>query len=100
MAETVEGFGERVASGFVGLLGVGNHWRGGWSGLGPWLLGLSCPGTEFSHPGTASRLAALRAVAAETGATANQVVLAWLMGGEPPVIPLAGASSVAQSRRA
>jgi aryl-alcohol dehydrogenase-like predicted oxidoreductase len=41
-------------------------------------------------------LAALHAVASETGATANQVVLAWLMGGELPVIPLVGASSVAQ----
>jgi aryl-alcohol dehydrogenase-like predicted oxidoreductase len=35
-------------------------------------------------------------VAEETGATANQVVLAWLMGGEVPVLPLVGASSVAQ----
>jgi aryl-alcohol dehydrogenase-like predicted oxidoreductase len=38
----------------------------------------------------------LSSVAAETGATANQVVLAWLMGGELPVIPLVGASCVAQ----
>ena len=51
---------------------------------------------EFDHAGTAPRLSALRSVAAETGATANQVVLAWLMGGEVPVIPLVGASSVAQ----
>ncbi len=29
-------------------------------------------------------------------ATVNQAVLAWLMGGELPVIPLVGASSVAQ----
>jgi aryl-alcohol dehydrogenase-like predicted oxidoreductase len=35
-------------------------------------------------------------VVKETGATANQVVLAWLIGGEPPVVPLIGASSVAQ----
>jgi aryl-alcohol dehydrogenase-like predicted oxidoreductase len=35
-------------------------------------------------------------VAAETEATLNQVVLAWMMGGELPVIPLVGASSVAQ----
>jgi aryl-alcohol dehydrogenase-like predicted oxidoreductase len=35
-------------------------------------------------------------VAAEVGATANQVVLAWLIGGEIPVVPLVGASSVAQ----
>jgi aryl-alcohol dehydrogenase-like predicted oxidoreductase len=26
LAETVEGFGELVASGLVGLLGVSNHW--------------------------------------------------------------------------
>jgi aryl-alcohol dehydrogenase-like predicted oxidoreductase len=32
----------------------------------------------------------------ETGATANQVVLAWLIGGDLPVVPLVGASSVAQ----
>jgi aryl-alcohol dehydrogenase-like predicted oxidoreductase len=53
-------------------------------------------GPEFDHTGTERRLSALRAVAAETGATLNQVVLAWMMGGELPVIPLVGASSVAQ----
>jgi aryl-alcohol dehydrogenase-like predicted oxidoreductase len=53
-------------------------------------------GPEFGHAGTERRLFALRAVAAETGATVNQVVLAWMMGGELPVIPLVGASSVAQ----
>ncbi|GAA1142163.1 aryl-alcohol dehydrogenase-like predicted oxidoreductase [Kitasatospora gansuensis] len=50
----------------------------------------------FDHAGTPARLAALREVAAETGATPNQVVLSWLIGGEVPVIPLVGASSVAQ----
>jgi aryl-alcohol dehydrogenase-like predicted oxidoreductase len=53
-------------------------------------------GPEFDHAGTERRLSALRSVAAETGATVNQVVLAWMMGGELPVIPLVGASSVAQ----
>ena len=53
-------------------------------------------GAEFDHPGTPVRLAALREVAGETGATVNQVVLAWLIGAEVPVIPLVGASSVAQ----
>ena len=53
-------------------------------------------GAEFDHPGTPVRLAALREVASETGATVNQVVLAWLIGAEVPVIPLVGASSVAQ----
>jgi aryl-alcohol dehydrogenase-like predicted oxidoreductase len=51
---------------------------------------------EFDHPGTPARQAALRAVAAAAGATVNQVVLAWLMGGDVPMIPLVGASSVAQ----
>jgi aryl-alcohol dehydrogenase-like predicted oxidoreductase len=51
---------------------------------------------EHDHPGTVARLAALREVAAESGATAGQVVLAWLMGGDVPAIPLVGASSVAQ----
>jgi aryl-alcohol dehydrogenase-like predicted oxidoreductase len=44
--------------------------RGGWRLCPPWLV--------------------------RRGATANQVVLAWLMGGELPVIPLVGVSSVAQ----
>jgi aryl-alcohol dehydrogenase-like predicted oxidoreductase len=51
---------------------------------------------EFDHPGTPARLAALREVAKDAGATVNQVVLAWLIGAEVPVIPLVGASSVAQ----
>jgi aryl-alcohol dehydrogenase-like predicted oxidoreductase len=51
---------------------------------------------EFDHPGTPARLAALREVAKDAGATVNQVVLAWLIGGQVPVIPLVGASSVAQ----
>ncbi|KOG29403.1 aldo/keto reductase [Streptomyces resistomycificus] len=50
----------------------------------------------YDHPGTPARLAALREVARDTGATVNQVVLAWQLGGEPPVIPLVGVSSVAQ----
>ena len=57
-------------------------------------------GPEFSHAGTPRRLAALSAVASETGATANQVVLAWLVGGELAVIPLVGASRWRNSRRA
>ncbi|ALC21284.1 aldo/keto reductase [Streptomyces pristinaespiralis] len=51
---------------------------------------------DYDHPGTPARLAALREVAKETGASVNQVVLAWQIGGALPVIPLAGASSVAQ----
>jgi aryl-alcohol dehydrogenase-like predicted oxidoreductase len=48
----------------------------------------------YDHPGTARRLAALDEVAAELGATRNQVVLAWLLGGDPEVWPIVGASSV------
>jgi aryl-alcohol dehydrogenase-like predicted oxidoreductase len=48
------------------------------------------------HPGTPARLAALAEVAKDTGATVNQVVLAWLIGAQVPMIPVVGASSVAQ----
>ncbi|MFC1416399.1 aldo/keto reductase [Streptacidiphilus cavernicola] len=53
-------------------------------------------GAGYDHPGTPARLAALREVAAETGATVNQVVLSWLIGADVPSVPLVGASSVAQ----
>ncbi|MEP9365349.1 aldo/keto reductase [Nocardioides sp. CN2-186] len=51
---------------------------------------------SFDHAGTPPRRAALAEVVKQTGATANQVVLSWLIGGELPVVPLVGASSVAQ----
>ncbi|CAL9635262.1 aldo/keto reductase [Streptomyces sp. NPDC057838] len=51
---------------------------------------------DFDHPGTPARLAVLREVARETGATVNQVVLAWQIGGDLPIVPLAGVSSLAQ----
>ncbi|MEV5430379.1 aldo/keto reductase [Streptomyces sp. NPDC052701] len=51
---------------------------------------------DFDHPGTPARLAALREVARETGATVNQVVLAWQLGGGLPIVPLVGVSSPAQ----
>jgi aryl-alcohol dehydrogenase-like predicted oxidoreductase len=54
------------------------------------------PDRAYDHPGTRARLQALDQVVRETGATANQVVLSWLIGGELPVVPLVGASSVAQ----
>jgi aryl-alcohol dehydrogenase-like predicted oxidoreductase len=49
----------------------------------------------YDHPGTPRRMAALRQVAAETEATPNQVVLAWLLG-QARVIPIVGVSSLAQ----
>jgi aryl-alcohol dehydrogenase-like predicted oxidoreductase len=48
---------------------------------------------EYAGPDSNARLAALRAVAQEVGATPNQIVLAWLMHGDPPVIPLVAAST-------
>jgi aryl-alcohol dehydrogenase-like predicted oxidoreductase len=53
-------------------------------------------GPAHDHAGTPVRRKALHEVSAETGATPNQVVLSWLIGGDIPVIPLIGASSVAQ----
>jgi aryl-alcohol dehydrogenase-like predicted oxidoreductase len=50
----------------------------------------------YRHPTAQARLAVLHEVAAELGASANQVVLAWLLRSDPPVIPIPGASSVAQ----
>ncbi len=50
----------------------------------------------YDHPGTVARLTVLDEVAKEVGATRNQVVLAWLRGHEPEVIPLVGVSSIAQ----
>lgn len=53
-------------------------------------------GEGYEHPGSTRRLQVLAEVADELGVTRNQVVLAWLVGGEPAVVPIVGASSVAQ----
>ena len=50
----------------------------------------------YDHPGTTRRLAVLDDVAAELGATRNQVVLAWLSGGFPAITPIVGVSTVPQ----
>lgn len=51
----------------------------------------------YTGPDNEARLAALKAVAADTGATPNQVVLAWLMQQTSPrVIPLFSASAPGQ----
>jgi aryl-alcohol dehydrogenase-like predicted oxidoreductase len=47
-------------------------------------------------PDAEARLAVLRQVAQEHGATANQVVLAWMLQHTPPVLPLIAASTSAQ----
>ncbi|MEX0173313.1 aldo/keto reductase [Streptomyces sp. LMG1-1-1.1] len=51
---------------------------------------------QYRHEGSGRRLAVLAEVAKELGLTANQVVLAWAMGGGLPVLPVVGASSVGQ----
>ncbi|MER5945559.1 aldo/keto reductase [Streptomyces sp. NPDC001904] len=53
-------------------------------------------GAGYDHGGREARLTALREVAKSSGATVNQVVLAWMLGADVPAIPLVGASSVAQ----
>jgi aryl-alcohol dehydrogenase-like predicted oxidoreductase len=53
-------------------------------------------GDLYDHAGTRSRRVVLDEVVRETGATANQVVLAWMLGSDLPIIPLVGASSVTQ----
>ncbi|NGO79498.1 aldo/keto reductase [Streptomyces sp. YC504] len=50
----------------------------------------------LEHAGTPARRAVLDEVVKETGASANQVVLSWLIDSDIPTIPLAGASSLAQ----
>ncbi len=50
----------------------------------------------YAHPGAYARFEVLREVAHELGATPNQVVLAWMLHRDPVVIPLFGASSLAQ----
>lgn len=52
--------------------------------------------SDYDHPGTPARTKVLGEVARETGATVNQVVLAWQLGGRFPIVPLAGVSSLAQ----
>lgn len=47
---------------------------------------------QYIGPDSDARLAVLNAVAREVGATPNQVVLAWMRQGEPPVLPIVGCS--------
>ncbi len=51
---------------------------------------------KYVGPDSKARLRALRSVAKETGATPNQVVLAWMLQHGPPVIPVFGASTPEQ----
>ncbi|UCD50529.1 MAG: aldo/keto reductase [Phycisphaerales bacterium] len=53
---------------------------------------------QYAGPDADARLTVLRDVADETGATANQVVLAWLRQSDPPVLPIIAVSRVEQLR--
>jgi aryl-alcohol dehydrogenase-like predicted oxidoreductase len=50
----------------------------------------------YEHAGTTRRLAVLGEVAEELRATRNQVVLAWLLGGDPAISPIVGVSTSEQ----
>ena len=49
--------------------------------------------SQYLGMDTDNRLAAIKAVAAETGTTQNQVILAWMLQSDPPVLPLIAAST-------
>jgi aryl-alcohol dehydrogenase-like predicted oxidoreductase len=51
---------------------------------------------RYAGADTQARLAVLNRIAAEKGATPNQVVLAWMLAGNPTVIPVFSASTSAQ----
>ena len=47
----------------------------------------------YRGPDSDARLVVLKEVAQETNATVNQVVLAWMLHSDPPVLPLTAAST-------
>ena len=51
---------------------------------------------QYLGPDTCARLQVLYTVAEEVGATANQVVLAWMLHHNPPVIPIIAVSNDTQ----
>ncbi len=51
---------------------------------------------QFAGPQADERMATLRAVADETGATMNQVIIAWMLQSDPRVLPIVAASRVVQ----
>jgi aryl-alcohol dehydrogenase-like predicted oxidoreductase len=53
---------------------------------------------EYRSGDNDARLQTLRQVAAEIGATPNQVILAWMLQGDPAIIPVMAASTEAQMR--
>jgi aryl-alcohol dehydrogenase-like predicted oxidoreductase len=54
---------------------------------------------QYAGPDADLRLAALRQVAHEIGADANQVVIAWMRQSNPPVLPIVAGSRTEQLRQ-
>lgn len=53
---------------------------------------------QYAGPDADARLAVLKSVAEELGATLNQVVIAWLLQSDPPVLPIIAGSRPDQVR--
>ena len=53
---------------------------------------------QYLGPDSKARVAVLKTIAKEKDATANQIVLAWMIHSEPCVIPLVAASTTQQMR--
>ncbi|MBS1824121.1 MAG: aldo/keto reductase [Acidobacteria bacterium] len=53
---------------------------------------------QYAGPDADERMEVLKAVAAETGATLNQVIIAWMRQGDPPMVPIVAGSRVEQLR--
>ena len=51
---------------------------------------------QFAGPEADVRLAVLKAVAEEAGATLNQVIIAWMRQSDPPVLPIIAGSKAEQ----
>lgn len=51
---------------------------------------------QYAGPDAEERLAALKQVAAETGATPNQVIIAWMLSSDPRVLPIIAGSRMEQ----
>jgi len=52
--------------------------------------------SEYEHPSNSRRMAALDSIAQERGMSRGQIVLAWLAGGDPQLIPIVGGSRLEQ----
>ncbi len=51
---------------------------------------------QFAGPDADQRLAALKAVADEVGVTVNQLIIAWMLHSDPPVLPIIAGSRLEQ----